>query len=432
MKKALVLAGGAAKGAYHVGALKALQEIGASFDIVTGTSIGALVGCMVAQNQIDELIELWENLTVTDVITDGVSIQIDMDEMFSKRHDLLKFLKRTWNDRKVNIDPFIEMIQRCLDYDKLMQSNTDFGLVTYQSSTNKPMFITKNEMSRENCANYLLASASCYPAFPALTFDGEEYIDGGYVDNCPIELAFKMGADEVVVIELTEHHTHLEYADRPNITFIRPTHSLGSFFDFERETLNRRISQGYYDALKTLKLKEGVNNTFELNCLDHDLIEQYYQKLLELETNYNRSQVKRTLNIFTGQPCSTALKNYRRHEIFDKSLYATTALDFVSLKICGRTYDELLDATKVIEQSIEYYQRHIEAIDLIITELKQMKISALRNMSGKINDKELICIFIRLISERNEDRIINLMMPIFPLEIAAACFLACCIDAKEL
>lgn len=46
MKRALVLGGGGAKGAYEIGVWKALNELGEQFDLVCGTSIGALIGAM--------------------------------------------------------------------------------------------------------------------------------------------------------------------------------------------------------------------------------------------------------------------------------------------------------------------------------------------------------------------------------------------------
>ena len=55
MKRALVLAGGGSKGAYEVGFVKALHELGIEYHIVTGTSIGALNGCLLAQNDFDAM-----------------------------------------------------------------------------------------------------------------------------------------------------------------------------------------------------------------------------------------------------------------------------------------------------------------------------------------------------------------------------------------
>ena len=99
--------------------------------------------------------------------------------------------------------------------------------------------------------DYLIASASCYPAFPAHVMDGKEYVDGGYYDNLPVRLAMKMGADELVLVDLNHKKIiHEEYLHRPNIKYIIPSQDLGNFLDFDRENLDRRIQLGYLDTMK--------------------------------------------------------------------------------------------------------------------------------------------------------------------------------------
>ena len=66
--RGLVLEGGGAKGAYHIGAYKALKEMGVEIDGVAGTSVGALNGAMIAQEDIDRAYELWNNMTYSRVI----------------------------------------------------------------------------------------------------------------------------------------------------------------------------------------------------------------------------------------------------------------------------------------------------------------------------------------------------------------------------
>ena len=68
MKYGLVLSGGGSKGAYESGCMKALQELGYHFDIVTGTSIGALNGLLVAQEDYQKLYELWDTLSLEKVL----------------------------------------------------------------------------------------------------------------------------------------------------------------------------------------------------------------------------------------------------------------------------------------------------------------------------------------------------------------------------
>ena len=61
-ERAIALCGGGAKGAYEIGAIKALTELGVSFDIVTGTSIGAVTGAMIVKADFDNLYHLWDNM----------------------------------------------------------------------------------------------------------------------------------------------------------------------------------------------------------------------------------------------------------------------------------------------------------------------------------------------------------------------------------
>ena len=68
MKKALVLGGGGSKGAYEIGVWKALDELDQHFDIVCGTSIGAMIGVLYVQQEYDKAYELWSNLTIDDVM----------------------------------------------------------------------------------------------------------------------------------------------------------------------------------------------------------------------------------------------------------------------------------------------------------------------------------------------------------------------------
>ena len=70
-KRALTLCGGGAKGAYEIGAVRALYELGEKFDIITGTSIGALTGAMLVQGDAEQLNRLWEGLSIRSVMTEG-------------------------------------------------------------------------------------------------------------------------------------------------------------------------------------------------------------------------------------------------------------------------------------------------------------------------------------------------------------------------
>ncbi len=76
----LVLEGGGIRGAYQVGVYKALMEKNIKFSVITGTSVGALNGALIAMQQFDKLVELYER------ISPGLMFEADEDviELLSK------------------------------------------------------------------------------------------------------------------------------------------------------------------------------------------------------------------------------------------------------------------------------------------------------------------------------------------------------------
>lgn len=89
-----------------------------------------------------------------------------------------------------------------MDEERLLSSPIDFGICTVQFPSMKACYKTKSEMERGHMLDYLLASSACFPVFPMTEINGYKYIDGGFSDNLPIDLALDMGADEIVVVDM--------------------------------------------------------------------------------------------------------------------------------------------------------------------------------------------------------------------------------------
>ena len=66
-KTAIVLAGGGSRGAYQLGVWKALREMGVDYQLVTGTSVGALNGTLMVQQDYEKACQVWENITSEDM-----------------------------------------------------------------------------------------------------------------------------------------------------------------------------------------------------------------------------------------------------------------------------------------------------------------------------------------------------------------------------
>lgn len=286
LKRALVLAGGGSKGAYEVGFVKALRELGIDYNIVTGTSIGSLNGCLLAQKDYNAMVNLWNTMTINDVFSGGFDDDfnfMNIDDLMNQKNLVYSFFKKYLKEKGADITPLKELIRSLLDEDKLLNSDIDFGLCTVKFPSLKPVLITKQEMGKENVYNYLIASASCFPAFPIYSFKDEQYIDGGYYDNVPIDLAFKMGADEVIVVDMHMEATHPHYLDKPFVKYIHPYVDLGMFMDFDRASLDRNIRLGYQVCMKAYGELEGIQYTFFPE--ESDLFETFYKNIRQMEIN---------------------------------------------------------------------------------------------------------------------------------------------------
>ena len=74
----------------------------------------------------------------------------------------------------------------------------DFGLIALRFPSLSPAHRTLATIPDGRLVDWIIASASCFPVFPTRQIDGDRYIDGGYYDNLPIDMAIRAGADEVV------------------------------------------------------------------------------------------------------------------------------------------------------------------------------------------------------------------------------------------
>ena len=309
-KLALVLGGGGSKGAYQVGAYRALRELGLSFSLVTGVSIGALNGAMIVQGDFDKASTLWESLDVEKVIGKGLNLTTDIDYYFNNVQKLLPFLKSYTQNKGMDTAPLWEIITTHLDYAKLSSSAMDFGLLCVEVPSFQACEQTKATLSKQSLAHWVMASASCFPAFPIYNINGKSYIDGGYYDNLPIDLAFKMGASEVIAISL--HNDFVtKYDSNPLVRHIRPSRYLGTMLDFSQDSIARNIALGYLDTKRYFGKLAGLRFAFmPLDEVDSSTFRALSRRLLasllakELDKNAPSSS---TLARFGTQLASTGI-----------------------------------------------------------------------------------------------------------------------------
>lgn len=247
--RALVLAGGGARGSYQVGVWRALTELGWRPSIITGTSVGSLNGAMFALDLYETARDMWLTIRSQDVM--------ELPEEDAALPELHSFLKEVVKQGGMDVTPLEGIVERVLDEDKLRQSPIQLGLVTVEQRSLKARELPLEDIPEGKVKDYLLASAACFPALRAHTIDGVSYLDGGYRDNMPTALAQKMGAEELVCVDLEGVGI-----TRPNRTglptiLIRSYWELGDILHFDPAMARRNIELGYHDTLRAFGRLRG-------------------------------------------------------------------------------------------------------------------------------------------------------------------------------
>ena len=282
MSKAIVLAGGGARGSYHIGVWQALTEMGYRYDIVTGTSVGSLNGALMALGLLDVAKAMWLSIDDRDVM--------DVPhKVFSV--ETLEFARDFALKGGISLEPLEKMIIRFVDEEKLRASHCRYGLVTVNINTRKPVEITLEDIPHGRLVDYMLASSACFPVLRSRKIDGHTYIDGGYYDNLPANLAVAMGAREIVTVDLDSFGFSRPLEDKNiKVIQIKSWHDLGNFLDFNPQNARRNMEIGYLDAYKAFGKLDGKAFGFKTGELEK-MYTSFGMRLMELcEQAYENNQ----------------------------------------------------------------------------------------------------------------------------------------------
>jgi NTE family protein len=110
MKRALVLSGGGSKGAFEAGFIKALSEAGLHFDLITGTSIGALNGALLVMGKKEAFDDLWDHLDLEHVFKGVPKLAFSREDFLDQSNLGLKFFKHYLKNQGADITPFKELL----------------------------------------------------------------------------------------------------------------------------------------------------------------------------------------------------------------------------------------------------------------------------------------------------------------------------------
>ena len=261
---ALVLGGGGAKGAYQIGAMRALSDLGISCGSVYGTSVGALNAAMYAQGDVEKAEALWQNLSLSDLVTpENRALADSAEALFDHPERMLDFITRNAQRKGIDTAPLRALIAQYADEPKIRQSTVRLGLVTTRFPSMQRVERRLADMEAGSLHDWLMASSACFPVFPMVRIGEDRYMDGGFCDNVPVDMAVMDGAKRIIAIDIGRTQSHAQYARRPNVTYIRATHPLGGLLTFDPDMSRRNEIIGYNDTLRAFGRMRGTRYAFD-------------------------------------------------------------------------------------------------------------------------------------------------------------------------
>lgn len=252
---ALVLAGGGTKGAYQVGVWKALKDIGIKITAITGTSIGAINGALILQNDVDKMIEIYQNIEITDIME--VSDKIDPNKNLFDIANIRQLLREYVQNKGIENTPLRKTLIKYLDVDKIYDSDIEFGINSYSFKTREAVELFKEDIPKDEMIDYLLAS-SCFPIFKSQKVGGKELVDGGFYDNAPINMLIQKGYKNIIIADVEGLGFNKRTSDRNiHLRVLSPSENIGGLFNFNHDRIRKNIIIGYLDTMNAFNHMEG-------------------------------------------------------------------------------------------------------------------------------------------------------------------------------
>lgn len=280
---AIALEGGGAKGAYQVGAWRALEEAGIRYNAVAGTSVGALNGAMMAMRDLPNAEKLWKDIRFSKVMNvDDETMRRIMNrdfENFGQVKTALRTIVDIVRAGGVDVEPLRRLLAEWVDEEKLRATGVEFFLPTYSLTDREALEVVARDLPEGELAGMLLASAY-FLAFKQEQIGGKYYTDGGVVDSIPISPLVKRGYKDIIVIRLNSLGIQkwVKLPEDATLTTIAPIQDLGNMMNFSSEQSAANMVLGYYDAQKVLYGLSGTTYYIDRTYTE----KQAYETLLQL------------------------------------------------------------------------------------------------------------------------------------------------------
>ena len=261
-KIGLALGGGGAKGAAEIGVLKVIEECGIPIDYIAGTSIGSIIGGLYSVGyrsaDLDRLFRSQEWLTLlTDRKTDLKNTPYSEEDGVTYIFGFPVSRKK----RKKNGDQITEMLDSMthrtgyIHFDELP---IPFRCVAVDISGPDEVVLSEGELSQA-----MRASMAIPGAFKPVMWGDKTLVDGGMINNLPVDVVRAMGADIVIAVDLNNNHESRDFSLKELIGIGGLLDWAVSRPDWKRHNENRADA----DVLITPRLDEFDILSFSLESI---------------------------------------------------------------------------------------------------------------------------------------------------------------------
>ena len=291
---AIALEGGGAKGGYEIGVWQALDEAGIKYNAVSGTSVGALNGGLMAMRDLPRAIDAWNNMKLGKVIvldeeqeenlSRAFNGDIGLDDVQRLIPEALEIIK----NRGLDVAPLRAWVREVVDAKAIKESDVELYIATVSITDRKALEVKVNDLPEDQICDMLLASAY-HPTFKLEKLGGKFYTDGGFVDTLPLHALVTNGYKDIIAVRIPGigHNRRFKMPDDVNVTYIATNADLGGVLNFDAEQSRRDMAIGYLDAKRVLYGLYGKHYYIERSMTHREALNML---LDSLETGVNLRQ----------------------------------------------------------------------------------------------------------------------------------------------
>lgn len=361
----LVFDGGGARGAYQIGAWKALKEADIKICAVAGTSVGALNGALLCMGDLEAAEAVWKEMSYSTILDMEDEV---MERYFNKELSLKEVISELWKvlkDGGVDIAPLRKLIHERVDEEKIRNSGILFCLLTFSISDLKELDLSLEDIPEGLLEDYLLASSYLF-GFKNEKLHGKTYIDGGVINNVPLRSLLDREIKNIIEVRIHGPGRNPRVRLPKDVIKyeISPRVKLGSIMEFHEKRSRQNLKIGYYDAKRLLYSLQGT-----IYYVEESHEECYYEEKLKNLSEIEKIELTFLLKI---KP------DFSQKRLYYAMLEASAKYLRVQ-KYCVYTVDEL---TEEVEQKYKEMKDKGEA-PLFLQILMNVRKDKKMNLKGR-------------------------------------------------